>query len=1059
MKFGHFFVDRPIFASVVSIIIVLVGAIAYLRLPVTEYPEIAPPTISVTARYPGADTETLARTVATPIEQEINGVEGMLYMSSYATQDGVLSLSVVFRPGTNLDIAQVQVQNRVAIATPRLPEEVRSQGITTTKRSTDFLLVVHLLSPDQTYDELYIANYMQLRIREQLLRLDGVGEVVIFGGSEYSIRVWLDPALLAAYSLTSGDIVAALRAQNVQVSGGRLGQQPAPTDTALQAVVTTQGRFQDVRQFRNVIVKAGQDGKLVRLEDVARVELGARDYNSRSYLNGQVAVAMGIFQRPGTNALATADQVKAKMRELGQDFPPGLKHDIIYNPTEFIGESVDAVYETLIEAILLVALVVFIFLQSWRAALIPILAIPVSLIGTLALMLALGFTLNVLTLFGLVLAIGIVVDDAIVVVENIERNIAQGMAPREAAHRTMDEVGTAVVAIAVVLAAVFIPTAFLPGITGQFYRQFALTIAASTIISAINSLSLSPALGAILLKPHQANGHGASRFPPARWGRLFAGKFNSGFDRTSTAYAGGVGRIVRHRVLMLGIYGLLVAATVWMFGKVPQGFIPPLDRGYAIVIVQLPDGATLDRTDAVVKKAEKLIQSTPGVANIVSIPGFSGATFTNASNTAVMFTPFKPFGERLPQGLTAERIVADMIGRLQGIEEAFVLAVPPPAVPGIGTGGGFKMQLQNRSSDDVASLLASAYQMMGRARQTPGVTGVFTTFSVSQPQVFLNIDRVKAQMLNVPLSTVFEALQVNLGSAYVNDFNAFGRVFQVRVQADAKYRLERADIQQLKVRSSTGALVPLGTLVDVVDSAGPDLVQRYNMYVSIPLQGNTAPGVSTGQALDAMEKLARETLQPGQSFEWTEIALQERAVGNIAVYIFGLSILFVFLALAAQYESWTLPLAIMLIVPMSMLFGLMGVWIAGIDNNILVQIGLVVLIGLAAKNAILIVEFARQFEDQGKDPIAAVIEACRLRLRPILMTAFAFILGVLPLVTASGAGAEMRRALGTTVFAGMIGVTLVGLFLTPVFYVAIRFAMERLRRRPEAPAPEVKPAE
>ncbi len=1058
MKFGNFFVDRPIFAAVVSIVIVIVGIIAYTRLPITEYPDIAPPSVSVVTTYPGADAETLARTVATPIEQEINGVEGMLYMSSYSTSDGTLQLTVVFRPGVDLDIAQVQVQNRVAVAEARLPEEVRRQGIQVRKRSGDFLLVVHLLSPDKSYDELYLANYMQLRIREQLLRLDGAGDVIVFGGSEYSIRIWLDPARLAAYSLTSGEVVAALRAQNVQVSGGQLGQQPAPSDTALQAIVTTQGRFQDVRQFRNVIVKAGEDGRLVRLQDIARVEMGAKDYGSRSYLDSQVAIALGVFQRPGTNALATAEQVKAKMDELQRDFPPGLKYDIIYNPTEFIVQSIDAVYETLIEAILLVALVVLIFLQNWRAALIPILAIPVSLIGTAAFMLAFGFTLNVLTLFGMVLAIGIVVDDAIVVVENIERNIAEGLSPREAAHRTMGEVGTAVVAIAVVLAAVFVPTAFIPGISGQFYRQFALTIAVSTIISAFNSLSLSAALGAILLKPHRTGEHQRSRFLPLWIGQVVARKFNAGFDRTSHAYAGGVRSIIRHRAMSLIAYAVLVGATVYMFGHVPQGFIPPLDRGYAIVIAQLPDGATLDRTDAVVKKAEKFIEQTPGVAHIVSIPGFNGATFTNSPNAAVVFVTFKPFEDRLPQGLTSDRIIGDMIGRLQGIEEAFVLAVPPPAVPSIGNSGGFKMQLQNRTSDDIGPLLMAAYQMMGRARTVPTVTDVFTTFSVSSPQVYLNIDRVKAQMLNVPLSSVFEALQVNIGSAYVNDFNAFGRVFQVRIQADAKYRLERADIQQLKVRSATGELVPLGTLLDVVDASGPDLVQRYNMYVSVPIQGNTPPGISTGASLDAMEKLARESLQPGQSFEWTELALQERSVGNTAVFIFALSILFVFLALSAQYESWTLPLAIMLIVPMSMLFGLIGVWVAGIDNNVLVQIGLVVLIGLAAKNAILIVEFARQQEHAGLDPIAAVIEACRLRLRPILMTAFAFILGVLPLVTSSGAGAEMRRALGTTVFAGMIGVTLIGLFLTPVFYVSIRFLEERFRRRPAPAAPQA-PAE
>jgi HAE1 family hydrophobic/amphiphilic exporter-1 len=1063
MKFGHFFVDRPIFAAVVSIVIVIVGAISYFRLPVSEYPDIAPPSVTVTTTYPGADAATLARTVATPIEQQVNGVENMLYMSSYATSDGTLTLTITFRPGTNLDIAQVQVQNRVSVAEPRLPEEVRRQGLVVNKRSGDFLLVVHLMSPDKSYDELYIANYMQQRVREQLLRLDGAGDVIVFGGSEYSMRIWLDPARLSAYALTSGDVVAALQAQNVQVSGGQLGQQPAPQDTALQAIVTTQGRFSDVRQFRNVIVKSGQDGRIVRLQDVARVQLGALDYTSRSYLDGQVAIALGVFQRPGTNALDTAAQVKAKMEELKRDFPPGLEYAIVYNPTEFIAQSVDAVYETLIEAVLLVALVVLVFLQNWRIAIIPILAIPVSLIGTVAFMLAFGFTLNVLTLFGLVLAIGIVVDDAIVVVENVERNISEGMTPRDAAHRTMDEVGTAVIAIAVVLSAVFVPTAFIPGISGQFYLQFALTIAVSTVISAFNSLSLSPALAAILLKSHHANGdgtrgHAPSRFWPARMGRLAADKFNAGFDRMSNAYAGGVGWIVRHRVWMLGFYALLVAATVWMFNTVPQGFIPALDRGYALVIVQLPDGATLDRTDAVVKKAEKLIESTPGIAHVVSIPGFNGATFTSAPNTAVIFTPFKSFEERLPLGQTSDKIVGEMIGKLQGIEEAFVLAVPPPAVPSIGNSGGFKMQLQNRSSDDVNSLLASAYQMMARARQLKDVTSVFTTFTASSPEVYLNIDRVKAQMLNVPLANVFEALQVNVGSAYVNDFNAFGRVYQVRIQADAKFRLEQADIARLKVRSASGDLVPLGTLLDITDASGPSLIQRYNMYVSVPLQGNTPPGVSSGRSLEAMEKLARETLQPGQGFEWTELALQEHSVGNTAIYIFMLSILFVFLALSAQYESWTLPLSIMLIVPMSMLFALLGVTAAGIDNNVLVQIGLVVLIGLAAKNAILIVEFARQQEHAGKDPVSAVIEACRLRLRPILMTAFAFVLGVLPLVTATGAGAEMRRALGTAVFSGMIGVTLIGLFLTPVFYVTIRLVSERMARHRPVPPP-AEPAE
>lgn len=1052
MKFGHFFVDRPIFAAVMSIVTVIIGAIAYTQLPISEYPEIAPPQINVTASYPGADAETVARTVATPIEQEINGIENMLYMSSYSTASGVMQLTVTFRSGTNLDDAQVQVQNRVSIAEPRLPEEVRRQGITTRKQAGDFLMVVHLLSPDKRYDELYIANYMNLRIREQLLRLDGVGNVTVFGGSEYAIRIWLDPNRLSAYGLSGADVVAALQAQNVQVSGGALGQQPAPDSNPLQVMVTTQGRFDDVRQFRNVIVKTGTDGRIVQLEDVARVEMGGKDYTSRSYLDGQTAVAMGVFQRPGTNALATSEEVIAKMEELKKDFPPGLEYTIIYNPTEFVAQSVDEVYKTLIEAIILVALVVLIFLQNWRAALIPILAIPVSLIGTFAVMAGFGFTLNVLSLFGLVLAIGIVVDDAIVVVENIERNIALGMSPRDAAHETMDEVGTAVIAIAVVLSAVFIPTAFIPGISGQFYKQFALTIAAATIISAFNSLTLSPALGAILLRRHEKGEHHSPAFAPLRWLQAAGDKFNTGFDRMGGAYGRSVGRIVRRRVVMLGVYGLLVAATGFMFYKVPQGFIPPLDRGYAIVVIQLPDGASLSRTDEVTQKATKLIESTPGVAHIVAIPGFNGATFTNSNNASVMFTPFTPFEERLAQGLTSDAIVGQMIGRLQAIEEAFVIAIPPPAVPGIGSGGGFKMQLQNRSGDDVRPLLAAAYQMMGRAMQTPGVTGVFTTFSASSPQVFLEIDRVKAQMLNVPLANVFDTLQVNLGSAYVNDFNAFGRVFQVRAQADAGFRLNKEDIQRLKVRSASGDLVPLGTLVSLRETAGPDLVQRYNMYVSVPLQGNTAPGFSTGQSLTAMEQLAGQVLQPGQGFEWTEIALQERMTGNTAIFVFVLAIVFVFLALAAQYESWVLPLAIMLIVPMSMLFALFGVWVAGIDNNVLVQIGLVVLIGLAAKNAILIVEFARQIEHEGKSAVDAVIEACRLRLRPILMTAFAFILGVLPLVVSSGAGAEMRRSLGTAVFSGMIGVTLVGLFLTPVFYVVLR-AIVRRRAAPVVTPP------
>ncbi len=1071
MRFAHFFVDRPVFAAVISIVLLLVGGIAYTTLPVAQYPEIAPPTIVVRAAYPGADAQTVASTVATPLEQQINGVEDMLYMSSYSTADGAMSLTITFRLGTDLDKAQVLVQNRVAIATPRLPQEVRALGITTLKSSPDLMMVVHMLSPDESYDQLYVSNYARNNVRDILLRLDGVGDVIIFGERQYSLRVWLDPEKLATFGMTSGDVVRAVQEQNVQVSGGSLGAQPAPSDNAFQLVVKTQGRFEDPRQFRNIIVRATADGRLVRLLDVARVELGAQDYVTNSYLNGKPAVALAIFQRPGTNALGSAAQIIRTMESLKAEFPPGIDFQIVYNPTEFIAESVSAVYTTLFEAVLLVVLVVIVFLQSWRTALIPIIAIPVSLVGTFAVMSALGFSLNTLTLFGMVLAIGIVVDDAIVVVENVERNIALGLSPREAAHKTMDEVGGAVVAIALVLAAVFVPTAFIPGITGQFYQQFALTVAVSTVISAFNSLTLSPALAVILLKPHS---HATPRNPIARMGSFAATRFNRGFDRMSDGYARLVGGLVRRKLLVLPIYLGLVAGTVWVVNAVPRGFIPTLDQGYAIVVVQLPDGSSLSRTDAVVQRASQIMRETPGVQDAVAFAGFSGATFTNASNAAAIFARFRPFDERIANGQSADKIIGDLFGRLQAVEEAFIIAIPPPPVRGLGNAGGFRLQLQERTGDDIDRVLAATVQLMGRARENPNVTGVFTTFSANSPQVYLEIDREKARILNVPISAIFETLQVNLGTAYVNDFNFLGRVWQVRAQADQQFRVEQADINRLRVRSSTGALVPLGTLLEMREVTGPDLIQRFNMYTSVPLQGNAAPGVSSGVALDTMERLAREVLPQGVGFEWTELAYQERQTGDTAVFIFALSVLFVFLVLAAQYESWTLPLAIILIVPMAVLSALLGVMLRGLDNNILTQIGLVVLVGLAAKNAILIVEFAKQHEEEfGDGPIRAVVEASRLRLRPILMTAFAFILGVVPLVIATGPGAEMRQALGTAVFFGMIGVTLFGLLLTPVFYVAIRFLVLWAERRkkpaveeheppksgPEAPAPTPAPAE
>ncbi|MGO4620988.1 efflux RND transporter permease subunit [Ensifer sp. 2YAB10] len=1059
MRFAHFFVDRPIFASVLSIVLLIVGSIAYFQLPVAQYPEIAPPTIVVRAAYPGADADTVANTVATPLEQEINGVENMLYMSSYSTADGSMALTITFKLGTDLDQAQVLVQNRVSIAEPRLPEEVRRIGITTAKSSPDLMMVVHLLSPTERYDQLYVSNYARTRIRDLLVRLDGVGDVILFGEREYALRVWLDPEKLSAYGMTAGDVVQALREQNVQVSGGSIGGPPAPGDSAFQYTVTTDGRFSDARQFRYVIVKATETGRLVQLQDVARIELGAREYVNNSYLDGSPAVALGIFSRPGTNALDAAEQIQKVMTDVSRDFPDGLEYRIVYNPTEFISESINEVYKTIAEAAVLVAIVVLVFLQSWRTAIIPIVAIPVSLVGTFAFLYAFGFSLNMLTLFGLVLAIGIVVDDAIVVVENVERNLARGMTPREASHVTMDEVGAAVIAISLVLTAVFVPTAFIPGIAGQFYLQFAVTISVATVISAFNSLTLSPALAAILLKPHE-NGHHESRNPITRFGRSLANGFNNGFDRMAEGYAFIVRKLVSTRTALaaaLIVFVGLLGATWYMAQIVPRGFVPTMDQGYAIVVIQLPDGASLDRTDAVVKRASKIIEDVPGVKSAVAFAGFNGATFTNASNSGVVFASFESFEERLKHGQGANQIIGQLYGSLQSIQEAFIIAVPPPSVRGIGNSGGFKMQIMDRQGSDMRRALGLAYQMMGAANQTEGLTGVFTTFSASSPQYFLAIDRDKARTLNVPIPNIFEALSINLGTSYVNDFNAFGRVYQVRAQADQQYRIERDDILALKVRSATGALVPMGTLVEIKDTAGPTLVQRYNMYVSVPIQGNPGIGVSTGTALDKMEALAAQILPQGTTFEWTELAFQERQTGNTAVFIFALSVVFVFLALSAQYESWVLPLAIILIVPLGVLAALVGVFVRGLDNNVLTQIGLIVLIGLAAKNAILIVEFARQGEDEGKTPIEAAVEASQLRLRPILMTAFAFILGVVPLMIATGPGAEMRQSLGTAVFSGMLGVTFLGLFLTPVFYVALR----SLRRRKPVVAtePATHPAE
>ncbi|BAU93594.1 hydrophobe/amphiphile efflux-1 family transporter [Methylorubrum populi] len=1039
MRFAHFFVDRPIFASVTSIVFLILGFVAYEKLPVSQYPEIVPPTVTVRASFPGANAETVAATIATPLEQEINGVDNMLYMTSLSTNDGAMLLTVTFKVGTNLDIANVLVQNRLSVAQPRLPPDVRNLGVTVRKASPDLMLVVHLLSPKRTYDQNYLANYIYLNIRDELLRLDGVGDISIFGGNEYAERIWIDPQKMAAYGLTTTDVTSALQEQNVQVAAGQLNGPPAAPGAAFQLVVQSQGRFQTPEEFADVIVKAS-DGRLVRVRDIARVEMGQKDYTTNSFLNDTPAVGIGAFQRPGTNALEAAESVKATMEQLKKNFPPDVEYRIAYNPTEFIEESIHEVYKTLFEAVLLVVIVVLVFLQSWRTALIPVIAIPVSLVGTFAVMSALGFSLNNLTLFGLVLAIGIVVDDAIVVVENVERNMADGLSPGEAAHKTMDEVGGAVIAIALVLAAVFIPTAFIPGISGQFYKQFALTIAASTIISAFNSLTLSPALCKLLLKPHHE--HKPPKFFLTRFVNWLAHLFNRGFDWLSNVYGHTI-RVLTGTVVgviaMLLVYAGVIAGTLHLAQTTPTGFIPDQDQGYLIGVVQLPSGSSLDRTTEVVNRAAAIARKIDGITNTVIIAGFDGATFTNTTNAAVMFLTLKNAKERAAQGRSAAVITGDVMKATAGIQEARVIVIPPPPVRGLGQGGGFKMQIESRQSSEIGPLLAAAGEVMGQANQSKDVTRVFTTFSNDTPQLYLDIDRTIARMLNVPLANVFSTVQTALGGAYVNDFNTLGRIYQVRVQGDAIYRMSRRDIEQLKVRSSTGALVPMGTLASIRDIAGPQIVQRFNLYYSVPLQGVAQAGVSTGQALDTMEEIAKRALPEGYSYDWTEIAFQQKAAGGTAIYVFALGVLLVFLVLAAQYESWALPLAILLVVPTGVLAALFGVQLRGQDNNILTQIGLIVLIGLAAKNAILIVEFAHDIEkSEHKGPVDAAVQACRLRLRPILMTAFAFILGVLPLVIATGPGAEMRQALGTAVFFGMIGATFFGLFLTPVFYVVIR---------------------
>ncbi|HVK95481.1 MAG TPA: efflux RND transporter permease subunit [Noviherbaspirillum sp.] len=1053
MNFSRFFVDRPIFAAVLSILIFVAGVLALFKLPVSEYPDVVPPSVVVRAMYPGANPKVIAETVAAPLEEQINGVENMLYMSSQATSDGTLALTVTFKVGTNVEQAETQVQNRVQRALPRLPEEVRQIGVTAVKSSPNLTMVVHLSSPNGRYDDVYLRNYGLLNVKDQLSRIAGMGEIQLFGAGDYAMRVWLDPQKVAQRNMTAGDVVAAIREQNMQVAAGVIGAAPSK-NAEFQLTVNTQGRLQSEEEFGNIIVRTGTDGSVTLLKDVARIELGATDYALRSLLNNKNAAALGIFEAPGANALQLSSDVRAKMEELKQDFPEGVEYSVIYDPTQFVRESINAVIKTLLEAVALVVLVVIVFLQTWRASIIPLVAVPVSIVGSLAVLLLFGFSINTLTLFGLVLSIGIVVDDAIVVVENVERNIQSGLSPRNATVQAMKEVSGPIIAIALVLCAVFVPIAFVSGLSGQFYRQFALTIAISTVISAFNSLTLSPALAATLLKPHDAPKDALTRGMDKVFGRFFDW-FNRVFSRGSHRYETGVKGVLGHKTTALGVYVLLAIAAVFVFKSVPSGFVPGQDKQYLVGFAQLPDAASLDRTDAVIRRMSDIAKSVPGVENSVAFPGLSINGFTNAPNAGIVFVTLKPFSERTSPELSGAAIAQQVNAKLGGIEDAFIMMFPPPPVNGLGTIGGFKMMIEDRGNLGYDKLYEATQALQMKAWQTPELAGVFSSYQINVPQLFADIDRTKAKQLGVPLTTIYQTLQINLGSLYVNDFNQFGRTYQVKVKADAPFRSHAEDIAQLKVRNDKGEMIPLSSLMKVSDSYGPDRVQRYNAYISADINGGAAPGVSSGQAQAAMEKLAQEVLPKGITYEWTDLTYQEILAGNTMVIVFPLCVLLVFLVLAAQYESWTLPLAVILIVPMSILCALLGVKLTGGDNNIFTQIALFVLVGLASKNAILIVEFARELEHHGRTVVQAALEACRLRLRPILMTSIAFIMGVVPLVFSSGAGAEMRHAMGVAVFWGMLGVTLFGLFLTPVFYVLLRSFAQRFEK--QVPAQEATP--
>jgi multidrug efflux pump len=1042
MRFSEFFISRPIFAGVLSALIFLAGLISLPLLPISEYPEVVPPTVVVKASYPGANPKVIADTVASPLEQSINGVEGMMYQSSQATADGVMTLTITFALRTDIDKAQVQVQNRVAQALPKLPDVVQRLGVTTNKASPDLTMVVHLVSPDNRYDTLYLSNYALLRVKDELARLDGVGDVQVFGAGQYSMRIWLNPEKIASRNLSADDVVKAIREQNVQVAAGELGAPPLPNATDFQIAINTKGRLTSEDDFRNIVIKTGAGGQITRLKDVARIELGADTYALRALLDNKAAAAIPIFQRPGSNAIAISEHVRAKMLELKKEFPEGVDYQIVYDPTVFVRGSIHAVVHTLLEAILLVVVVVILFLQTWRASVIPLIAVPVSLIGTFAVMHLFGFSLNALSLFGLVLAIGIVVDDAIVVVENVERNIGNGLKPIAATRQAMREVTGPIIATALVLCAVFVPTAFISGLTGQFYKQFALTIAISTVISAFNSLTLSPALAALLLKEHGAAADRLTRILNALLGGIFR-PFNRFFGRFSQGYVRNVGRVLRAGGIAFFVYGGLIVLTYLGFATTPTGFVPQQDKQYLVAFAQLPDAATLDRTEAVIRRMGDVALKSPGVESAVAFPGLSINGFTNSPSSGIVFVTLKPFEERKSKDLAAGAIAMALNQKYAKIQDAFIAVFPPPPVMGLGTIGGFRMQVEDRGGLGFEELYKQTQNLISKGNQTPELQGLFSSFQVNVPEVDADVDREKAKSQGVSVQDLFDTMQVYLGSLYVNDFNAFGRTYAVTAQAEPRFRLQAKDIVGLKTRNSAGDMIPLGSFVTVKHSAGPDRVMHYNSYPTAEINGGPAVGYSSGQAQAAMEKLARQELPNGMSFEWTELTYQQIIAGNTAVLIFPLVVLLVFLVLAAQYESLSLPLAVILIMPMVLLSAITGVTLTHGDNNIFTQISLIVLVGLASKNAILIVEFARDRELQGASPLRAALDAAKLRLRPILMTSLAFIMGVVPLVTSTGAGAEMRHAMGVTVFSGMIGVTVFGLLLTPLFYLTVR----RLTRR------------